>query len=756
MLWFRRKRRIPREVKRAVRQLRRRIRLYVLSEGLAAVVIVVGLAFWLGLAIDWTFEPSRDVRMLAGAAIALATLWVIYHFILRRVFARLRDQSLALLLERHFPHLEERLLTTVEIGRRDLSDVHPALLERTTEEARQYVQGLDVREVLNPVPLNRKVLLAAAFVVSVVIFGFANSSALAHYWKRIRLSDELWPRRVHLAVDEFPEDGPKTIRVARDSQFEITVRASLTGDYTAPDEVEIRYRTEDGTRGRDTFTRIGDAVPGRDRYQLFRYRLNSVAQSLAFDIVGGDDALRDLRLEVVDRPQATDLVIDCEYPAYTARPSDFRSVVGPLRLPEGTSMTLRGESTKPLREATLHDVDGGEDAIARFGDESRAQSFAFELGSLKSDRLLLLTLVDTDGIESREPVRISLAKVVDDPPEIAVRLAGVGTSITPDARVPFTGVIEDTYYGAEEAWFEYRANEADAVQVPFSRQPSGAVQFAVDEALDLRSVDPQTGERRLTLEPDSQLVIHVLASDRYDLTGERHVGTSQAFTLAIVTPAQLREILEQRELSLRQRFEAIYDKMNETRDLLTRVEFGAADAGTEAADDATDPSEPSEGADAEDETDRRLARRRLRVAGALQNVNQSSHETLGVADAFDEIQAELVNNRIDTEELLERLRERVAQPLRRIGGELMPALAQRLQSLQSKVEDETTAPAELAQAIRQTDEILVEMRAALDKMLELESYNEILDLLRGIIRDQEELKERTKQRQREGLRDLLE
>jgi hypothetical protein len=41
-------------------------------------------------------------------------------------------------------------------------------------------------------------------------------------------------------------------------------------------------------------------------------------------------------------------------------------------------------------------------------------------------------------------------------------------------------------------------------------------------------------------------------------------------------------------------------------------------------------------------------------------------------------------------------------------------------------------------------------------MLELESYNEVLDLLRGIIRDQEQLQERTKQRQREGLRSLLE
>jgi hypothetical protein len=354
---------------------------------------------------------------------------------------------------------------------------------------------------------------------------------------------------------------------------------------------------------------------------------------------------------------------------------------------------------------------------------------------------------------------VSLVRVVDDPPEIAVRLEGVGLSVTADARVPFSGVVEDEFYGAERAWFEYRAGEAEPVQLPFSRHPDGAAQFEVDEVLDLRSVDPATQSRRLTLEPGQQLVIHVMASDRYDLSPEPHVGSSQAFQLEIVTPAQLRAILEQRELSLRQRFESIYDKMNDTRDLLTRIEFGAASSGAVEADaaDAVDEQPADEsGEGGQTDRERELTRRRLRAAGALQNDNQSAHETLGVADGFDEIQAELVNNRIDTEELLDRLRVQVAEPLRTIGGELMPELAQTLQSLQSKLQDESAGPRELAEAVRQTDEILVEMKAALDKMLELESYNEILDLLRGIIRDQDQLNERTKDRQREQLRGLLE
>jgi hypothetical protein len=40
-------------------------------------------------------------------------------------------------------------------------------------------------------------------------------------------------------------------------------------------------------------------------------------------------------------------------------------------------------------------------------------------------------------------------------------------------------------------------------------------------------------------------------------------------------------------------------------------------------------------------------------------------------------------------------------------------------------------------------------------MLELESYNELVDLLRGIVEDQKQLSEETRAQRRERLRSLL-
>ncbi len=78
--------------------------------------------------------------------------------------------------------------------------------------------------------------------------------------------------------------------------------------------------------------------------------------------------------------------------------------------------------------------------------------------------------------------------------------------------------------------------------------------------------------------------------------------------------------------------------MTDTRNLLGRVDFKDA------------PEPPAE-------AEKALARRRLRVAGALQNVTQSAHEVLGLAEGFDDIHDQLENNRIDNVDLKSRVRE---------------------------------------------------------------------------------------------------
>jgi hypothetical protein len=171
--------------------------------------------------------------------------------------------------------------------------------------------------------------------------------------------------------------------------------------------------------------------------------------------------------------------------------------------------------------------------------------------------------------------------------------------------------------------------------------------------------------------------------------------------------------------------------------LLSRIEFAAA--------------EESDGS----QSQQAVSRRELRMVGAMQNVMQTTQEVLGVAAAFDDLHAELVNNRIDNDELKGRLKYDIAEPLHVLGEVRLPLLDVRLQSAREVIDDPAEGKPRLARAVQLCDQILVEMQQILSRMLELESYNEVLSLLRDIIAEQEQLREKTKDRQREKLRGVL-
>jgi hypothetical protein len=322
----------------------------------------------------------------------------------------------------------------------------------------------------------------------------------------------------------------------------------------------------------------------------------------------------------------------------------------------------------------------------------------------------------------------------------------------------------------ERAWFDYQVDAGAVATRPLMNQPGGAALLEKIDAFDTRAFDPTSGKRAVELKPSQRLRVALKAADRYDLApqngagsaNESRAGSGPQFTLDVVTPANLLALLERRELALRQRFESVFEKVTDTRNLLGRVEFDESheaeadkqsddkDAKTESARDV-EPTK-SNGAAA---VDRALARRRLRVAGSLQNAMQMADEIAGIAEAFDDLGDELTNNRIDNPDLKSRLREQIAQPLHRIAEQRMPQFASQLKLVQEHIEDAATAAPELAKAIALADEILVEMRQVLDRMLELETYNEVVAQLRGIINDQDEINRRTKERQKDRLRGLF-
>jgi hypothetical protein len=749
---------LPRAVRRTLDTVRHRFRAYVWLDGLAMLVATIGLVFWLGLAADWLFEPSPAVRRLGLVAAACVALYICYRYLLRRAFVPISDATAAILLERRFPMLQEHVITAVDVATAPANAAyHPDLVSRTNQAADTAIASVTPGDLFNRGPLVRSLVSAAVLLASLAVFAIFSRDTFGIWLQRLALSDEPWPRRVHLEVVGFPPNanGQRTHKLAHDDDFELLVHANTDG-YQIPDQVEIRFRLADGRRGRDTLVRVGEADNSRDDFQLFRYEFKHVVGDMDFDVVGGDDRVRDLHLQVVERPELMAIELECVYPEYLQRPPRRLPVTGGMRIPEGTKLTLHANSTKPLSAALIHAAKDKRETPLTFSAPT-PQKLDYNYGTLTADDVLLVSITDSDGVATREPYRISLSVVKDEVPQIAVRLSGISTAITPDAVLPLVGKITDDY-AIERTWFEYQVDAGSVATRPFAQQPHG--QPAIDrlDSFDTRALDTKTGKRALELKPKQRLTVTLKASDRYNLAKEPRAGSSQQFMLDVVTPADLLALFERRELALRQRFEAIHDKLGDTRNLLNRVgtdETTSAPGESPAAQPSKKKDAKSDPVPASSAADRMLSRTRLRVAGSLQNVVQSADEIMGVAEAFDDLGEELANNRIDNPDLKSRLGEQIARPLHLIANDRMPELAKQLKLVEERIEDPATMAPELKKAITLADQILVEMRQVLDRMLELETYNEVVTLLRDIISDQDRVNKRTKDQQKDRLRSLF-
>jgi hypothetical protein len=756
--------------------LRLRIRQYIWTEGVASGITWLGVAFWISLVVDWFFEPPAPVRVILLLLVLAVLLWIVVRFIVRRAFVPLSDANMATVLERRFPELDDSLLTAVVLSRHDAAHdgYNPDMFALTCDEARERIERVQLDEVFNRAPLRRVVFAAALLVVSVLLFGAIAPRAFGIWASRtLGLSDRLWPRQCGL---ELAEGFPGGVRkVARGTDVEIAVRVvpSPDGKFIIPRNVEIRYRDEGGTRGRATMDKVGEADPTKDRFQEFTYTRRNVLSPIRFDVQGGDASLNDLRIEVVESPNVERWTLDCKFPPYTGRENRRMPVTGVMPLPQGTRVTVHAEANKPLERVQI-DRAASEAAspqpptiLKEKQLSADRRYFDYALDSLDQDTTLLVTLFDADGIKSREPVRLGLVAVPDQPPQIAAQLDGIGSAITPKARVAVAGRATDDY-GIAKLWFEHGLEQQPTATTPLGKAAAEPAEAPTERNLEGQGLEVEP----LGLKPGQKLQVSLKAADLCALDKGPNVGEGERWLLDVVTPEQLRALLESRELVLRQRFESIMQEMTETRDVLARAKIGEAPPNsTSPGKDSkiTQEGEPKAGRPASSEEpgdepsdsgksaspEQQIATLLFRVQGAATNCLKSTQETLGLADSFDDIRKQLINNRVDTEELKERLQSGIAEPLRKIAGEMLPELDRRLALLQAGLEEGKLDPQLCDRAKSQADAVLLAMQKVLDRMIELEDYNQLVELLRDVIKMQDQIRSQTEQRQKQKIRDLL-
>lgn len=755
--------------------LRGRIRRYVIIEGIAAILIWLGVIFWVGLGIDYlpvTFGASEmpvEARSVLLAIGGIGTLWIAYQFIFRRIWVEMPNRSLALLIERRYPQFGESLLTTVEASESEsATDAYEQeMLSETRRDALATLPEVNLTELFDPTPLWRKGTAAVGAMVTIGLFALIAFPSFQIWLSRLSLSDTTWPRlaRIELVGIELlqrneaaGEEGSttvilpftdKTVKIARGSSIRLLVAADTNASFT-PRYCSLVYRTADGISDSARMQRLGNADDdGKLPFVYDRKPLTGMTTSLDFDVIGYDHKLSNYRIEVVDRPFITSSEVDAVLPEYTELLPRKEVVSGATQLPVGSQVALSMTTSKPIVAATLFDLSTQESKELTF--DPPVTTIREEYASLSRDLPLEVSLRDVDGVSNEIPYRLKIAAVPDAPPAVEMRPVGIGSAITQNAQIRLDGRIQDDF-GVARSWIEVQVIGGAKLEIPITTDSDGAFSTVIDLK------DQQTPDGILRVIPDDKLTISVFAQDKCDLDGEGNIGTADRLQLDVVTADKLLSLLEGRELDLRRRFEQIREETIRLREEYTRIQIDAkrfALGAEKFAASETTPGEGEEPVNAQELFRKALDLQRLRIQRAMQASKKADGELVGIRVGFEEIRVELTSNRMDTTARKERLEKMIIEPIAQLSDPMHAQLQSTTQELEATYDQPEAFLPVVEVALEQTDAIILEMERILEKMFDLENFNELMEKMRQLIDAQTELREETEDLRKKQILDLL-
>jgi hypothetical protein len=723
--------------------------------------------------------------------ISAGTLVILYHYFWNRWLVRWSDSALALAIERRYPEFQSTLVTTVQAANpsaklrsKDLDAIEhpnrPGMIELAARKAVEKITSIDVRSLVQLSTLQWELGLLAATLGLFGIGSMAYPDLVSHWSKRLfGLSDAPWPRRTSLGVVGLELDVPpftnsptrdrylvpmENNRLLAPKGSSVRLRATAKDLLAEPyDKCALHYRDRAGNRGRASMLSYSNSNPRE--FILDGPPLEAINDNLWFSIVGGDAKLSNLVLETVDAPLALSTDLDVSYPNYLQRSTkttwgnerlEFRNG---MRLPQGTQVGFWIRSNKPIHKVDVMQVTGtaGEDSTKQFTVELEKPALEFALPStvLLGNLFVELRLWDDLGLCSTRVQQYVIAATADKVPEIDFVLDGISTAITQNAKLPVRSKIKDDY-DLNQAWVESRIDEHEMVktELQVDAQGNGNLDIDLKAMNDSGLTTPSVG---------SVFSLMVGASDFFDVPPSdvppsadapavTHSGRSTPIQLSVVTEDQFLILLDRREAAMRRRLEQIISELGQLRDLLVLTNKTNKQAQEQTQD------EPSGTPGSQESPAQNRARiLLLRSQQAAAQVSKSEGELKGVLSEISMLVAELINNRIDSNDRRERLGQKIKIPLEGLLESKWKPFALQINQLEGTLAKLSTQElsAQIDQSVANNNDLIAALNAILADMIEIQDLNEIIDRVRGLLDQQSKFLDRSKQEQKKSTLDLL-
>lgn len=602
-------------IKLRLEAVRSHVRRLFLIEGALRVFATLAVGLICLFLMDYFLRLPLAVRGLLEIGFAVYMVKTLYLHLYYPLTREITEDDIAIVVERRFPDLKERLISTLQLNRaleRDSAEgVKPnqAMVAALSEETLSVARDINFMEAIFPENLKKVIGLAAAFFVAMSLYTAVYPANTGIFVERLLGSNKMYPPKTFVTLltpaDLATAEAPSESVVGYGTEVNISVR--VTGK---PRKRIMLFRRQDTRSEAEAIWEPSPMEQDANDPEIYRMVNPKAILSFDFRVVAGDGYLpglgpNDYHRIVVDYPPRivnNSIEVGYDYPAYTrleSRTDRNRMIKAPV----GTTVTYRAQSDIPVTNAyiKLYSTQDDEKEVATVPmtvTNGNELSGIFTVTQTLKYALFLEKVVgDSTLSNAHDPIRGGIDAIIDEAPVVSLRRPKSNGSVTAAGYVPFELLAKDDY-------------GVSAILVQCSVKPNGSIEKIAREPYRLQftlpNVDdpanPLPGEldvdygadriegaakyrlKDLDLKEGDFITLQIEARDNRD--GEPNVGRSREFNFAIVDEEVIREEIAKRladlirrldaartqQIDLRKGTFAIYDKLKSAERVVSAQE----------------------------------------------------------------------------------------------------------------------------------------------------------------------------------------
>jgi hypothetical protein len=407
----------------------------------------------------------RTVLFFLGAGLFLGVIIFLVLIPLLKLFrltSTISHKQAAEIISNHFPHLNDQLLNTLELGEKArLSNETADLIIASINQRVDKIQLLPFQNAIN-FRDNRKYLkylIPPLFLLVLIFFlkpGIFTSSGerLIHYRKKF---DVPVPFVFQLQND--------SLEVEKGGDFVLNME--LMGDYI-PDEVYCCY---------------GDArfLMNRPQGNRFTYTFRSLNNSVDFYFQTGKFRSKTQTITVINLPSINEFTVKIKPPAYTGQKPLLERNLGDLSIPQGSDLTWYFKAQESDSLAICFEQP---DTLIKADNKLGVFDVRYVVQNSSNYQIL----ISNSRFNRYKMVKYHLNVIRDQYPEI--KIVTMPDSLRPTAFY-YKGIITDDY-GFSDLRFKYSIDHGkeQSIPIPFRKNMQGQEFYF---AFDFASLDMKEG-----------------------------------------------------------------------------------------------------------------------------------------------------------------------------------------------------------------------------------------------------------------------